>query len=75
MGAVFPIVSPATASRGNVPGDADLGEGREITIASPGSPFDRLRGRIETITELGLLLVTVPGKGFLHLRPDEVAAN
>ena len=66
-------MSPATASRARVPGDGgrSLGEGREILIASPGSPFDRLRGRVETVTDLGLLIVTVPGKGFLHLRPDE----
>jgi hypothetical protein len=70
-------VSPATASTTNVTTDsgASLGEGREITIASPGSPFDRMRGRIETVTAFGLVFVTIPGKGFLQLRPDEVVVN
>ena len=67
-------MSPATASTTGVTPDSGtaLGEGREIIIASPGSPFDQLRGRIETVTELGMVFVSVPGKGFLQLRPDEV---
>lgn len=67
-------MSPATALPANVRTDSetDLGEGREITIASPGSPFDRLRGRVETVTESGVVLVTVPGKGFLQLLPEEI---
>ena len=68
-------MSPATAVPANVRNSdgTNLGEGREITIASPGSPFDRLRGRVETVTEEGVLLVTIPGKGFLQLLPEEVA--
>lgn len=43
-----------------------------MTIASPGSPFDKLKGRIETVTESGYFFVSVPGKGYLQLHPDEV---
>jgi hypothetical protein len=70
-------VSPATAPLAAVfaDGGATLGEGREITIASPGSPFDRLRGRVETVNDLGHVLVSVPGKGFLQLFPNEIRAN
>lgn len=70
--AVGLYVSPATASQSAEPADATLGEGREVTIASPGSPFDQLRGRIETVTESGYFFVSVPGKGFLQLHPAEL---
>ncbi len=71
------MVSPATAKLTDVltDGGATLGEGREITIASPGSPFDRMHGRVEDVTSHGLVLVSIPGKGFLQLLPNEVRAN
>lgn len=71
------MVSPATAKVTDVftDGGATLGEGREIVIASPGSPFDSLHGRVENVNSHGHVLVSVPGKGFLQLFPDEIRAN